>query len=307
MLANHKLGLRELTAMIALFAAGCAQASGGASPPSSASNGGSAGTTSRVDDGGAPSGGGSGGLFVDAGSGGSFQGVVETCEQSEQARSYIGCEYFPTVTPNSQLSGVFHFAIAAANPTKTEAVVTVERAGVELAKMTIAPGSLGTTTLPWVEELKQTRPTPNIQMKSARVDGGAFHVTSSVPIVLYQFNPLEYKAPIPPEVGCQIDLDENACLSFSNDASLLLPTSALRNDYFVVTRPSFHLGNEFPTNTSWTDFPGFVSVTATADDTIVNVKSTARVRAGAGGSGDSFWRHPELHARCGRCGAARCR
>jgi hypothetical protein len=104
-----------------------------------------------------------------------------------------------------------------------------------------------------------------------------------VPIVLYQFNPLDYKKPIPSDVGCQIDLDENACLSYTNDASLLLPTSALRNDYFVVTRPSFHLGNQSGPSTSWTDFPGFVAVTATEDGTILNVKSTAAVRAGSGG------------------------
>lgn len=280
MIFRHKLGLRIAVALAATTL-GCAEASGpsGGLASGGTSAGGAAGTGGVVVDAGS-----GGTLAVDAGSGGSFAGVPETCAESELAKSYIGCEYWPTITPNSQLSDVFEFAIAAANPTKTPAVVTVEKAGVVVATMTVTPGDIATTTLPWDEELKQTRPFAYATtMKSAVVPGGAFHVTSTVPIVLYQFNPLEFQKPIPPEVGCQIDLDVNACVSFSNDASLLLPTTALRNDYFVVTRPSFHLGNEFATNTTWVEMPSFVAVTATKDDTGVTIHATSSVRAGSGG------------------------
>lgn len=275
-ISRHKLGL-----CLPLAILGCAEAS---TPVGGVASGGSDAGSLPEAGGVVPETGSGGGISVDAGTGGSFAGVPETCAQSELAKSYIGCEYWPTITPNSQLSKVFEFAIAAANPTKAPAMVTVEKAGTVVATFTVSPGDIATTTLPWDEELKQTRAFANATtMKSAVVAGGAFHVTSTVPIVLYQFNPLEYQKPIPPEVGCQIDLDVNACVSFSNDASLLLPTTALRNDYFVVTRPSFHLGNEFATNTTWVDMPSFVSVTATKDDTSVTIHATASVRAGSGG------------------------
>ena len=45
--------------------------------------------------------------------------------------------------------------------------------------------------------------------------GGAYHVTSSVPVTVWQFNPLEYQQP---GANCA-GITNETCLSVSNDAS----------------------------------------------------------------------------------------
>ena len=97
---------------------------------------------------------------------------------------------------------------------------------------------------------------------------------SSVPITLYQFNPLEFEL-VPPPIDCPLLNEVGTCNSYTNDASLMLPTTALRDDYYVITRPTLHLGF-FGT---FINLPGFVAVTATADGTTVTVDTPAHVRA----------------------------
>ncbi len=78
-------------------------------------------------------------------------------------------------------------------------------------------------------------------------------------------------------------LTEGHCYSFSNDASLLLPTSALRGEYFVIAEATHHLGvSLFSGGYQWRDKPGFVSITATQSSTVVKVRSSAYVRSGKG-------------------------
>jgi IgGFc binding protein len=286
MLVSHKLGLhRPIYASLALASLfGCATSEGVAGDNGA---GGATSPDAGVDGASPGSSGGSGGtqLEIDAGKPPTkpIGGIPQTCDDALTVQSYIGCEYWPTVTLNSALSESFDFAIVAANPTKAPAHLKVERAGQLLAEADVAPGELATIELPWVAELKQTRAAPTQPLKSALVPGGAFHVTSSVPVVLYQFNPLEFEKGPPPPPNCVIDLATNACMSWSNDASLLLPTSALTSDYRAVTRPSFHVGDEFASgNIEWYDYPSFIAVTATQPDTHVNVQSRSAVRAGDG-------------------------
>lgn len=232
-----------------------------------------------------PTGGSGGSIGIDAGTAKPFVGVPETCEQADGAKSYIGCEYWPTITLNSSLSKAFEFAIVAANPQKTAAHVKVEKGGQVIAEVDVAPHDVATVKLPWDDALKQTRAAPSQPLASALVKGGAFRATSDVPVVMYQFNPLEFAKgpPIPTDFPCVIDIYTGACMSWSNDASLLLPTSALRDDYFTVTRPSFHVGDEInPTFTDWWDYPSFIAITATKPNTHVNVQSSANVREGSG-------------------------
>ena len=239
-------------------------ASGNKSSP-----GGSSGTTGSGGTGGSGTGGG-GGIAIDAGTGGSGAkpgGVPQTCEAANASQSYIGCEYWPTATMNDQLNKQFKFAIVAANPTTTDAVVTVEQKGSQVAQVTVKPGGLETVELPWAMEL---------QSGSALAQGAAFHVTSSVPITLYQFNPLEFQLP-----GCTGD--PLGCFSYTNDASLLLPVSAMRGEHYVVSYPALHFGSQDPIGgTSWTNLPGLLSVTATQDGTNVKVRTSANVAAGPG-------------------------
>jgi len=229
--------------------------------------------------GGASNNGTGGGFEGGPGSGGGTPGgVPQTCEQALAQQSYIGCEYWPTITSNSLLYPEFKFAVVAANPTGTTAEVTVTQGGIEIASTSVAPSGLETIELPWVNELKQQDAVGDgSALTSALVPDGAFRVVSSVPITLYQFNPLEFDlGSNPPD--CPNSLLLGGCFSFTNDASLLLPTTALRNEYYVMSYPTFHIG----TLTSWTNGPGFLAVTATQDGTNVTVDSSAHVRAGAG-------------------------
>src|SRR4029077_4611991 len=97
-----------------------------------------------------------------------------------------------------------------------------------------------------------------------------YRVTSNVPVVAYQFNPLE-----------NVDV-------FSNDASLLKPVEALRGsagtleDAYVVLGwpqtiasthdPNTNFGSDTPL-----DFRAFLTIAATRDDTRVRVTTAARV------------------------------
>lgn len=254
---------RLLSALSLLVLAGCSSAASDSSFERGGKPGG--GNGGGLPDGGIPSE--EGGTFFDGGDeggGSTGGGVPQTCADAQKSKSYIGCEYWPTVTSNTQLKATFPFAIAAANPTSTDAVVTVARGATQVAQVTVKPGQLQTVTLPWVTSLKDAA-------GSALVAGGAYHVTSSVPVTVYQFNPLEFQA--------------GQDFSYTNDASLLMPTSALRGEYWVLAYPTLHFGTEmtFPFPTSdWTNLLGFVSITGTADGTTVTVRSAANVAPGGG-------------------------
>jgi hypothetical protein len=243
--------------------------------------GGTAGTTSTSTGAGL----GGGDIGFDGGHGGesSSGGVPQTCADADKNQSYIGCEYWPAVTSNAGLYNGFEFAIAAANPTGTMAAVTVARNGSTVTQVNIPPGGLETIKLKWVDELKGFDSVGDGSgITSVLATKGAYHVTSSVPITLYQFNPLEFELNPPPFDCPQLDT-AGACYSYTNDASILLPTSALRGEYYVMGYPTMHLGfsDGFGGN-QWVNLPGFVNITATQDGTMVTVESSADVRSGPG-------------------------
>jgi hypothetical protein len=249
-----------------------------AMPGCDAGGGKSKGGSGTDDTQGGSGGTGSGLNFGGSGGGGPVGGVPQTCAEAVEQQSYIGCEYWPTVTSNAGVYDGFEFAIVVANPTNSSADVTVDRGGATAGTATLPPGGIQTITLPWVTQLKgDDLAGDGSGIVSALVPDGAYRVVSSVPITVYEFNALEFQltpAPVDcPELGA-----EPGCYSFTNDASLLLPTTALRGDYYVLSRPTLHLGN-FGT---WINLPGFVAVTATADGTTVTVETTSHVRAGAG-------------------------
>ncbi len=228
---------------------------------------------------------GNGGFGFGGGNAGGYApsgGVPQTCAQAVQQQSYIGCEYWPTVTSNAGLFAQFEFAIAVSNPTNNEAQVTVARGSTVLAQEPLASGELKVIKLPWVDELKQLDTVGDgSELNSILLAGGAYKVTSTVPITLYQFNPLEFQlATNPPD--CPNGDVLGGCFSFSNDASLVLPKTALRGDYYTMSAPTFHLAWANFMETLWTDNPGFVAVTATEDGTHVTVHSSAHVRGGPG-------------------------
>jgi hypothetical protein len=195
------------------------------------------------------------------------------CSKDSLERSYIGCEYFPTVSSNGQLFDGFHFAIAVANTTTAPANVKVLKGTTVASMVTVMPGQLQTIQLPWVPELKNDYSGDASALGSALVKSGAYHVKSDQPVTVYQFNPLEFE--IPPTGACPDQAGTGKCNSFTNDASLLLPVNVLGNAYIGASSAAL-------STQTGAGIPGFLSIIATADKTMVTVKSSAHVRAGNG-------------------------
>ncbi|MEC8023091.1 MAG: IgGFc-binding protein [Myxococcota bacterium] len=135
------------------------------------------------------------------------------------------------------------FAVIASNTSADGAAnVTVTMPNGQTMTKSVAPQSLEKFELPATWSLSGTG-----------VSNSAFRVTSDRPITLYQFNPLSNEG------------------VFSNDASVLLPTSSNGNEYYVVTKPSN--GN----------FSGYFTIIATSEgDTEVKFTPKAGTAAGNG-------------------------
>ena len=204
---------------------------------------------------------------------------VDRCSASSTGRSYLGCDYWPTVTSNTALDPQFSFAVVLSNPQGYAVHATITGGALGAPReVDLAPGAIETVTLPWVAELVQLNPAN----RGCRADGspcpdatagvassvirrgGAYHVRSNGPIAAYQFNPLTFER-------------AGGYFSFTNDASLLLPQGVLRQRYLVSTWPNVY--NPLTRQT----VGGFIAITAvTGESTEVTVRPTSDVAAGAG-------------------------
>jgi hypothetical protein len=215
-------------------------------------------------------------------------GCKGACAPPEVTASYIGCDYYPTVTLNPVWSG-FDFAVAVANASSEPATVYITRGETMVRTLTVAVNALEIVKLDWVPLLKggdqdacQIPPEPG---DSRVVKDGAYRVRSDRPVTVYQLSPLEYEigkggnppAECPVGTKCPGGIVPE-CLSYTNDASLLLPATTLSGDYIVMSWPSRG-------NTS-----SFFAVTATQDGTHVTLKGRGKFRPGGGvtreGTGD---------------------
>jgi hypothetical protein len=229
---------------------------------------------------------------------GDARGTIEgttTCAQAEASKSYIGCDYWPTVTANSVWS-IFDFTVVVANTQGSVANVTVTGPGGVNQTASVMPNSLVKIYLPWVSALKgpdadSCGETPEFS-KSVLARASAYHLVSSIPVTVYQFNALEYQGQGGPAgkdwslcLGNAVCSETNGpvgCFSFTNDASLLLPSTAMTGNYRVTTQAGYRA----TTDAGATEYEegGYFVVTATEDDTTVTVglSSTATVVAGTG-------------------------
>ncbi len=131
------------------------------------------------------------------------------CELAETERSSIGCKFYGVDMEQYPGYQGLQYAIVVSNvnDTTTAEVVVEEKSGgnwAVTAQASVNPQDLEIFSL----TDHQTTDT------SIRV-GGAYRVTSSIPVIAYQFNPL----------------DNGSCTS---DASLLLPASALDTVYMAT-------------------------------------------------------------------------
>jgi hypothetical protein len=232
------------------------------------------------------------GLGGSVSSGGGVDPV--TCEQAAANKTYIGCDFWPTVTDNIVFQ-TFDFAVAVANTGDTPADVTVERNGVKVGSVKVAPNGLGTVYLPWVAELRSAVSPLGVCIpmsaltSTVAAKGGAYHLVSSVPVTVYQFNALEYQgAGGPPGKdwsqcpGTTCGAIYPGCFSFTNDASLLLPSTAMTGTYRVTGQTGW-VDKSDPSNPQ--DFAGpYIVITGTVDGTSVtiNLAPTAKIMGGGG-------------------------
>ena len=153
-------------------------------------------------------------------------GCTGACAPQVLGNSYIGCEYYPTVTGNTA-GTEFDFAIAIANTASADATVTID-GGALTVPMTVLvrANTVSVQNLPWQLALKLCSGVATdacvdgSMANAALVSKGAYHVRSSQPVTVYQFNTLEYT--------------KGADFSYSNDASLLLPTNVWRQTYLAA-------------------------------------------------------------------------
>ncbi len=288
----------SLTALAIAGTISACSASGGGSKINGTGGSGTGGNGGSGNFGGFGNNGGTGGgVNIDGGGGSTdggttFVGDPTTCQQAKDSHSYIGCDFWPTVVSNNVWS-IFDYAVIVANAGTTPADVTIERNGSQVATGTVQPNGLHKFYLPWVKALKgpdtDNCGTATPVSSSLRVPGGAYHLTSSVPVTVYQFNALEYKpaggpsgknwSSCPGDTQCNDPNSSNngttvGCYSFSNDASLLLPSTAATGNYRVT---GVH---------SWTQakIGAYFAVTGLEDGTTVKVKvaGTGQIVAGSG-------------------------
>ena len=205
-----------------------------------------------------------------------------TCATAAQAHSYVGCEYWPTITFQGAWS-IFDFAVAVANPQMVPATVTVVGPN-NFANTTMVPaGGLAKIYLPWVAALKgpDMDSCGGITATTASVlsTGGAYKLTSTVPVSVYQFSPVEYQGVGGPQgknwgqcpgtvTRCNQAGGPIGCYSFTNDASLLLPTTAMTGSYRVTGMTGWTFNGQAAIGT-------FMSITGTAANTTVTLKLSA--------------------------------
>lgn len=229
-----------------------------------------------------------GGSSDGGGSGGSetIEGDPKTCAQANETASYVGCSFWPTVTGNSVWE-VFDFVAVVANAGDTTANVEVRLGPDVIRTAQVLPNGLQKIYLPWIPKLKGPQAdacgSSSLNTASVNAKRAAFHLTSDAPVTVYQFNALEYQGAGGPagknwasclgNQPCPQTFLPVGCFSFSNDASLLLPSTTLTTNYRVMGVHGLDIGGG-------QGIGSYVSITATEDNTEVTFQSTARTFAG---------------------------
>jgi hypothetical protein len=245
-----------ITALACSASGPAANESGGSGATGNSGSGASGGTI-------AVGSGASTGINVGGNSAGGLSATLDnpkTCTEAAENRTYVGCEFWPTITANP-VYVEFLPAVVIANAGDAAANVTVTGPnGFSTTAMVPAKG-LQTVNLEWVMPLKGpefNRPgvTPETSngrlVESTLAPASAFKLTSDIPVTVWQFNPLSYEL--------------TDMVAASNDASLLLPTTAMTGDYRIFSYSSKNEGM------AWGTVPGGAAITATSDVTEVRVQ-----------------------------------
>ena len=207
------------------------------------------------------------------------------CEAAADNPSNLGCDFWAVDLDNEafNLNGISNdaaaqqFAIVAANNNDYPVVVTVTknaaRVGEPLneqavASVTVSPRTTKRIDLPQREvdgAMGQNGSYTKNSGSGTFVSPHGYHVVSTGPVVIYQFNPIIQQ--------------------FSNDASTLIPTSAIGFDYVII---GYNTANPCgDPNFAIESIPDHSSITimATQDDTTVTVTPSHPIAPSSGDSG----------------------
>ena len=167
---------------------------------------------------------------------------VGACTPALLGTSYIGCEYYAVVTPNLVFPDyIFSFAVVVSNVSEEDADVTITRGDAPVLDILVPSNTVEVVPLPWLEG--------KYVDTSQIVANGAYRIRSTQPVTLYQYSPLDYQ--------------KNGEFSYSNDASLLMPTNVWGTDTMAIARNTFN------------GSPGAYAVVAREDGTQVTVTPSA--------------------------------
>lgn len=188
---------------------------------------------------------------------------VSMCDVAAQNKDNVGCEYVAVDMANwPDPYGDEHCFVVLVSNVQPEgtAIVTVEdENGTVLdfpgygIQRQVAPGEMAVLVVTGTAgKCSDTPARPNAQsVNSGFFPGTVFVVKSSIPVVAYQVNPYE------------------AALAYSTDASLLIPTAALGDQYMVFSYASQAAIS-----------PGSMSIVAIEDNTTVTVSPSVDLQAG---------------------------
>ena len=212
---------------------------------------------------------------------------INLCTLAANERSNVGCEYWAADLDNAVASGNLNaaaqqFAVVVSNPQPDLPAQVIIQQDDTAPGQPGAPTEVGRSTLPpyglvvfplGPREVDGSPPGEYNTGSHTALTRAAYKITSDVPVVAYQFNPLE---------------NVNV---FSNDASLLKPVEALQNTagrlqdgYVVLGWPQTISSSDDPyTNFGSTvpqDFRAFLTVVATRPSTQVTITSSTKIIGG---------------------------
>lgn len=199
---------------------------------------------------------------------------ADACGEAESSNSNIGCEYWPTPLANiAELDREqFDFRVVVSNPNADPAEVEVSRGGSAVSTMSVPARGVAEIPLPWIDE--QSFGLPTNDWSGIVVANGTYRLTSNLPVTVSQFNPFEY--------------NNAGTFSFTNDATLLLPTHVLTGDYvgtsYVPLSRTTGMDGGFAPPPSSLKSPGYIAVVGiTPEPTQVEMSLSANVAADRGG------------------------
>ena len=222
-----------------------------------------------------------------------------TCAEAAAAKTYVGCDFWPTPLTNPGWS-LFDFAVVVANTGDVAADVTVTGPKGFKATATAPPNGLVKIYLPWVQPLKgidvdSCGSFKNVESPTLIAPASAYHLVTTRPVIVSQFNALEYKgtggppgkdwSSCPGSGKCASTGTSVGCFSFTNDASLLLPSTAMTANYRFTAAGSTNI--QLPKAAGGAvivQMASYVGIVAIENGTEVSVTLSATSSSVAGGS-----------------------